>query len=300
MKLRLGLNNAFLARWHPLPRDWVGIVAGDLDLGMVQFSWDLLDPSTPTRIAAGVCAEVRDAARSQGVDVETTFTGFTALAYNLLLHPDPRMRNAARRWFERSIGLSRRLGARGTGGHLGSFCEADVEDRGRRALLEEDARRSLARLSRAAAHRGLRYLMAEPSPSPHFMPSAPEDAAEWVERTGRGAAVPVLLCPDTAHLVAYRGPRLFARDLYAALRLLAPVSPVVHIRQTDGQPGNSWPFTAECNRRGVVRGPRLVEALEKGGARDVSLVMEPVVRGRPGPKLLDELRESATYWKEFI
>jgi len=300
LKLRLGINTGFLARLHPLAEDWLGMVAGELDCDMVQFSWDMLDLSTPEETALSICSDINDAALEQSVDIATTFTGHTSLTHNLLLHPDVRMRDAACQWYNKMVRLTAVMGASATGGHIGTFSEKDVKNRARMEEIGEDIQRKLAKIAEAAAEYKLDYIMVEPSPNPHFMPSDPEHALKWSEETSMGKHVPIYLCPDTAHLIRYQDPEDFITSLYDALELLAPVSPVVHVRQTDGKPGNSWPFTAEFNSKGAVDGERLVEALERGGATRVSLVLEPMLRGPQTHKFLEDIRESVSYWKEYV
>ena len=45
--IRLGINNAFASKRWPEPMAWSRLIAGDLGLTEVQFSFDLLDPLLP-------------------------------------------------------------------------------------------------------------------------------------------------------------------------------------------------------------------------------------------------------------
>ena len=42
--LHLGVNNCFAVKKWPMPRDWAQICSADLDIDLVQFSFDLFDP----------------------------------------------------------------------------------------------------------------------------------------------------------------------------------------------------------------------------------------------------------------
>jgi len=287
---------------HPSITDWLEIIVCELDCDMVQYSWDILDLFTPDDIASAICTETRDAALENNVEIETTRTGYACLTYNLLLHPDGRMRDAACSWFLKMIRLTKIMGAKATGGYIGMLSAKDVNDTARREEIESDIQKKIVKMAKSAADNQLEYLMVLTSPNPHIIPTEPEHALKWVESLNRNTQLPVLISPDTSHLVRSSGAADFENKLYIALEMLAPVSPVIHLKQTDGIPGHYWPFTDEYNRRGVVDGSRVVESLDRGGAKDVSLVLEPVwvAKKPPTPEFLYELAESVKYWKQYV
>jgi hypothetical protein len=84
--------------------------------------------------------------------------------------------------------------------------------------------------------------------------------------------------------------------------MLAPISPVISLKQTDGTVGNYWPFNDEYNRKGIVDGSRLIESLERGGATDVLLVLDPVwvAKRPPTSEFIGEVADSVKYWKEYV
>ena len=62
-----------------------------------------------------------------------------------------------------------------------------------------------------------------------------------------------------------------------------------------------WPFTRQHNANGIVKAERLFEALSAAGVEEVTLVLETVHAFETGDsEVLDELEESADYWKRAI
>jgi len=91
-------------------------------------------------------------------------------------------------------------------------------------------------------------------------------------------------------------------DPYAWLRRLGNVSPIVHLKQSTRDKGGHWPFTPEHNERGIVRGERVLEALEESGAEEVMLILELSFREREPAesRVLPDLRASVEYWRQFV
>jgi alanine dehydrogenase len=62
-----------------------------------------------------------------------------------------------------------------------------------------------------------------------------------------------------------------------------------------------WPFIEEYNRIGIIEPTKLLSALEDGGAGQVYLFLEVIHPFEyPDDKVLEELRESSRYWREYV
>lgn len=111
-------------------------------------------------------------------------------------------------------------------------------------------------------------------------------------------------------------PHLFAEpidgDVWAWARELGRYSPIIHLQQSDGKSSPHWPFSAKYNEIGIASGEKLMAALEASYAMpdeegmpapcgEVVLTLEPFL-GTAGNvyDLLEELRESVSYWRRFI
>jgi len=295
---RLAINAGFATNRFPEPEVWLRIVGQELGVRYVQFVADLLNPFLPEEVIEEQIGLLRQHAERNGVTIETAFTSaFTRV--NHVLHPQPSVREAWVRWFERFMEIAQRLGARGVGSHFGILSVRDFEDPARRRERVEQGLAAWRRLSRRAAQLGLDYLMFEPMSVPREMASNIPDTRELLQQVNEGAAVPIRLCLDVDH-GDVADPA--ATDPYLWLREFGAQSPVVHIKQSKANKSGHWPFTAQHNKEGVITAPKVIEALEQGGAREVSLTLELSHRERwpEEYQVLDDFRQSVAYWRQYV
>src|SRR5215469_3184045 len=149
--LHLGINTCFAVKRWPEPEQWLTIVQQELGLDCCQFSLDLVDPLLDEAATTAYAGAVRANAAARGIFLHSTFTGLAAYSWSQLLHPDEAMREAAMSWYERAIDFTARLGAQGTGGHIGALSVQDATNDLRKSALIREVRERLAALSRYAA-----------------------------------------------------------------------------------------------------------------------------------------------------
>ena len=91
------------------------------------------------------------------------------------------------------------------------------------------------------------------------------------------------------------------RDPYAWLEQLGARTSVVQLQQADGEADHHWPFTAETNAAGIIDAHRVLAALDRSGAADVTLVLEifPAYE-QDDDQTLSDLCESADYWRDAL
>jgi sugar phosphate isomerase/epimerase len=293
----LGINTCFAVKRWPEPERWAQIVAGELGLGMVQHSLDLVDleADAPVREQA---AAVAAACAAHGIAVHSTFTGLGAYGRNLLLDPDPVGRQRAAAWFRRAIDFTAAAGGRAAGGHVGAFSVADWRDAGRREELWEGLRADLRELAAYAGERGLEAFLFE-NMAARREPSTIAEAEALLAPAGGGRAA-VALCLDVGHQCVV-GTSGDDRDPYAWLRRLGASSPVVHLQQSDAEADHHWPFTAERNAQGRIDAGRVLDALDASGAAEVALVLEVIPSFEQDDDLvLAELVETAGHWRAAL
>ncbi|MFC1712767.1 sugar phosphate isomerase/epimerase family protein [Candidatus Poribacteria bacterium] len=300
MQVKLGINAGFAINRFPEPHEWLRIVGEELGLRYVQFVADLLNPFLPYRVVRHQVNKIRNLAEKYDVTVDTTFTSaFTRV--NHLMHPEPIVREAWFQWLKDFFSMSAELGARGAGSHFGIMSVTDLEDDRRKAEITTIGIDLWKQLSEFAAELGLEFLMFEPMSIPREMACTISETRELYERANDGAAIPILLCLDVDHGFSLSpDPRDY--DPYAWLEEFGKLSPVVHIKQSMTDKGGHWPFTAEYNERGTILPPKVLESLERSGADDVVLLMELSHRERyPAEgRVLSDLKESATYWRQYV
>jgi len=296
-KIRLGINNCFAVKRWPEPEEWCRIIAQELGLKYVQFTFDLLDPRVPQPIKHKITKTTKKIAEDYGLVVYTTFFGLAFYSYNQLLHPDIEIRQDALHCCEEAIFITKELGARATGGPLGSLSMKDFSNPSRKNYLTNQLIESLQHLSQVAALEGLEFLLWEPTPLAREITHTMEEAKDFYRKVNEGAAIPIKFCLDVGHQCAV-DTEGEDKDPYAWLREFASISPVIHIQQTDGKLDTHWPFTEEYNKKGIIEPEKIVRAIEDSGADEVFLFLEILHPFEADEKkVLEDIRESVAYWK---
>jgi sugar phosphate isomerase/epimerase len=241
---------------------------------------------------------VRAACAAAGLTLHSTFTGLAAYSSNLLLHPDPAARERARSWYCRAIDFTAAAGAGSTGGHVGAYSVDDWRDQDRRPALWAELGESLAGLAGYAHAQRLSGLMAENLAAARE-PSTMQMMASLLTE-GDETHVPITLCLDVGHQCApgTSGPD---RDPYAWLEQLGARTSVVQLQQADGKADHHWPFTAVTNAAGIINAQRVLAALDRSGAADITLVLEVMPAfEQDDDQALSDLCESADYWRDAL
>src|SRR4030042_5190785 len=105
-KVELGINNAFAVKKWIEPEKWTRVIVEDIGLRNIQFSFDLLFPSLKEANAPFFCNEINSAIKKYNVRISSTFTGFNAYLQNMLVHPNPKVREAAINYYEAAIKIT--------------------------------------------------------------------------------------------------------------------------------------------------------------------------------------------------
>jgi sugar phosphate isomerase/epimerase len=300
MPVRLGINTCFAVKRWPEPEEWIGIVTQDLGLDCCQVSLDLIDPMLDVAATGAYAERARAVAAQHNLMLHSTFTGLAAYSWSGLLHPEPTLREAAMRWYERAIDFTAALGAKGTGGHIGALSVHDAHDEARARVLVDELRDRLRTLSRYASSQGLEFLMFENMAVTREYGYSIEEAVELAGIQADGG-VPIVLCLDLGHPCAlHTGTQ--SDDYIAWLRSPWPQTPVIHLQQSDRSGDHHWPFTREYNKLGLVRANDVLDVLRSWPQdTDVYLFLEAIHPFEADDDhVLDDLRQSISYWREAM
>ncbi|MCL4396613.1 MAG: sugar phosphate isomerase/epimerase [Chloroflexi bacterium] len=297
--LVLGTNVGFANRAFPEPAAWAQIVARDLGLKEVQFSFDLLDPLLPEPGRSAACYEITSAVTKYGLTMHSTFTGGIIYSQNHLAHPNPNVRAQANSWYQGALQVTSMLGAEGCGGHVGGMSAADYDDPRRRGYVRSELIEAVRNLTLLAARLGQKYFLWEFMPSPREIPHTPEEAVELMQEVNEGAALPVYLCFDVGHCNSYDFET--PGDPHAWLEKLLPYSPVVHLQQTDGKADHHWPFSREYDTAGIVKPQRIVDIVKSSPFETVYLLFEfGHAFDAPDSQVIDEHKQSVERWSKWL
>jgi sugar phosphate isomerase/epimerase len=296
-----GLNNCWALKRFSEPEVWVEIAATKMDVDVVQFSFDLLDPIVGAEASADYIARTKDACRKYGVKVQSCSTGGAAYMSNFLLHPFPRFREFASDWYAKAVRLSRMLGAETMGGHFGALTVKDSTDPQRRQALISEMVDRVIELSRIGQESGLGALLWEPMPVSREPPSTIAEAQTLLARLEKRSLIPIRLCIDVGHACNRNATDPRDQDPYEWLSKLGAASLCIHLQQTDGKADRHWPFTEEYNKVGLIDGKRVILSLDKGGAKDTYLYLEafPAFEQKDD-QVIVELLDSVKYWKQVL
>ena len=296
MRLELGINTCFAVKRWPLPSDWAPIVRDRLGLRLVEHSFDLVSLGTDdSRREAGM---VTAAAGGHGLEVRSTFTGLAAYSSNLLLSPDPAVRDVSLRWFRDAIAFSESVGAVAVGGHVGAFTVSDWHNPETRSERWERLRDLLHELAGEACAHGQSAILVENLAAAREPSTMAMVRDLLVEPDSRHAAVRLAL--DVGHMCV-SGTSGADRDPYTWLRDLGRAAFEVQIQQSDAEGDHHWPFTPEANARGRIDADRVIDALGEGGVEELALVLEVIPAfEQDDAAVLDDLAASVDYWRAAL
>jgi len=216
----------------------------ELGVDLVQLSFDLVDPTWPDEVLAEIADAIRTAAARHRLTIHSAFIGLAHYSFNQLLHPNPKVRDAAEAWMIKAYRFAALAGISRVGGPLGAIASRrDGVETDR--ISEEDYRDLIARMRRlaiAAEAVGLVELYVEPTPLRREWPWTVGQAKRMTADIA-GSAVPWRYCLDWGHATfeplygRYRG------TMEAWFSELAPEIGMVHLQQTDFQYDRHWDFT---------------------------------------------------------
>ena len=240
----LGINLSFCVKRWVTPALWAQIVRERLDLDLVQFSFDLVDPTWPDDLLADLAADIRRETEGRGITVHSAFIGLAHYTFNQMLHPDLRVRDLAESWLGRAYRFAASAGITRVGGPLGAIASA-VDGREPDNLPEADYDDLIARMLRlgeVAADEGIVELFVEPTPLRRELPWTVAQASRMAADV-TGSKVPWNFCLDWGH-GTYEP--LYGRDdapMAEWYETLAERIGAIHIQQTDFQLDRHWDFT---------------------------------------------------------
>ncbi len=265
-----GINLSFAVKRWPEPYMWAQIVRETLNLTMVQFTFDLLDPWTPEPMRSALIAQVRQAAKEWNIYVHSAFVGLANYTYNGLLHPDPAGRASAMEWWRRAIDVAAGIGAQAVGGPLGGMSVADASDPQLRKKRYQELLVAVSNLSDGAKGAGLKEILVEPTPLIREFPHTIAQAKQLMDDLSGRTAVPVRFVLDVGHALyqPLYGPQAATRPW---LQGLGGAIGMIHLQNTDFQSDSHWGWPES---RGLFDVAAFARELSETGMEDRPVILE--------------------------
>lgn len=292
---RLGMNLSFCVKRWVTPDLWGPILRDDLQVGLAQLSFDLVDPMWPDELLADLASELRAVPDRYGVEIHSAFIGLAHYSFNQLLHPDSRVRDYSETWLVRACRFAAKAGIPRLGGPLGAIAsrlDAVEEDELDEADLADLVAR-MTRISEAAARVGLVELLVEPTPLRRECPWSIAQARRMADAVA-GSPVPWRYCIDWGHATF---EPLYGREnatMESWLVALTDDIGAIHIQQTDGRLDRHWDFT----ETGMVEPAAAAALLQRTGLADRPVFLEVFYPfERDDRSVLDAVQQSVTLLK---
>ena len=293
----LGFNcNCFTNRYDE-PEEWAKI-CHDLGVREVMFNIDLIDPYWSWDTQKALCDRTLEACARRGVHIYASFGGQHGHQH-YLGHPDPAVRREAEDFFRRAIRQSAYLGAKSFGTCFAIQTVRTHSDPALRMEIMDSAIKSYRSLADYAAEVGLPALAYEMT-SVERETCATFEENDYVLDALRDMAVPMRVCLDMGHRNT-EGTRGEDDHLKWILRYGARCD-VIDCQQTARDSSCHWPFTEANNRKGVIKGEEIVQAIRDSGAGDILLAFELRCAAFYPQEhaFLMNLEQSVAYWRRFV
>ncbi len=297
MSIVLGINTGFAINRFVEPDDWTRIVAEELGLQVVQFTADLLNPWYEDRILYSQAEKIRNYCEKYGIKITTTFTSqFTRV--NHLLHPDEEIRKVWIEWFKKFFKLSVFLGAEGSGSHFGIMTVRDCNNLEIKKQRIQQGVAGWRELSKYGSEVGMKYLIWEPMSIPREVGETIQETQKIQEFCKEDFSIPMMLCFDVDH-GDVSSTNSDDTNPYAWINYFGRDIKVIHLKQSLQDKGGHYPFTKEYNDYGKVVPEKLLRTISDSKIENCYLILEISHRERYPfeNRVLSDLRESVTYWK---
>ena len=293
-KDNLGINLGFANNRFPEPEVWTEIVK-QIGLSKVQFVADILNPflsKYDKRYYDSQIEKTVECVRKSNIQITSMMTSsFTRV--NHFAHLDKGYRNVWFHWFLDFIKMGSRFRAKSIGSHFGILTTESLKYRDK---LYIEALNCWRDLSVAAFDYGYEFLFFEPMSIDREFGNTIESTKRILGDLNDISVIPFKLCLDVGH-----APHPSQRDYKLWLKEFAKDSPIIHLQQTTLNNSNHSPFTQKYNETGIIDPKYIISYLnEMNLSPELDFEIGFREKEEVEPTIIDDLKESVKYWKQFI
>lgn len=318
VQLSLGVNGAFLTRRWEQPDSWMRLTQ-ELGFKHHEFCGDVLDPffSGDKAYQKQTARWVYAAAEKYGITITDIYTGVATHRFHGLSHSSETCRNRMKQWLYETMDLAVEMGTTAIGGHWDAV---SIERMADDEWYQQDIDRlcdTFVEVANVGGEKGMKAIYLEQMYIPSEAPWTIEQAEYMMVRIHKQKpAIPVYLTIDVGHMAGmHYGLEGDSLSYVEWLKRLAPFAEIVHVQQTSPEGSHHWPFTEECNAKGHVEIPAVLDAIAEGHANvenspvaeylkpvDHTYMIAEIIPGstKNEDTVLDELKISADYLKQWM
>lgn len=303
VNFKLGVDNCFALKRWPEAVDWVEIINKQLQLDIVEFDSDFLDPLFVSEdIAIRVAEYIKKIVKQKKIFLHNYFTGEMTHKVNLISHPNIEIKRNGIRWVEKAIKIATVLGAKGIGGHFDTFPSSALIDNKQYKYCMDSLINNLIYFSELAYNEGHKILMLEQMYSPYEVPYTIKQTYEILDRVNSKSKIFISPVIDVGHMCCQNyvhSPE--DTNPYFWLKEFASIIEVVHLHQTMDYESCHWPFTKEYNKKGFIEPEKVLGALNVSNKKEIYLIFEIFFSlNQSDEKVVKDMIETVNYWKEYI
>jgi D-erythrulose 1-phosphate 3-epimerase len=299
--LKLGVDICFAVKRWPEASLWIDIVKNTLELNIVEFDSDFLDPLyLDDSVSMKIAREIKELAQRKRVNIHNYFSGEMTHNINMLTDPDERIARYGSLWFEKALRITTELGASGLGSHFGTIPAHVIDKKDYEYYLDKKID-TIIQLSEIAFNEGHKILMLEQMYSPAEPPYTIKQAYDMLDKINKRSKLYVSPVIDLGHSCCQNFKHSEEdRNPYKWLEEFGSICEVIHIQQTSSEASNHWPFTKEYNEKGIIYPEKVIEAIQKSGSKENYLILEVFFPLRANnEQVLDNMMETVNYWKGY-
>lgn len=289
----LGLNLSFAVKRWLEPDILAALVADELGVKNVQFTFDLIDPWWPEAFRNELAGAYREAFAQKGISIDAAFGGLASYTYPQFLSPFPGGRAAALEFFKRSVDMALALGSKTIGTPVGGMSNQDASDSERAKFLYSQMILGVTDLAEYGAQKGLKEIHIEATPLITEFPHSPDASLKLMSDLA-GCDIPIKLLVDWGHAL-YKPLLGDEADIDLWFAKCGPHIGSIHLQQTDGLLDRHWDFTVE----GIISPKMIKEATVKASLENVPQYLEIVPAFEsPDAEVLEKTKKSLEILRE--
>ena len=299
----LAINSCFAIKRWPLPKQWMNIVHSSLEIGMCEFSLDLLDPFTREPTKTTYLQETTELCDELSLKIYSIYTGLQSYEKHLLFHPNLGMRIHTLEWLEKSIDIAATVDALAIGADFGVPDHSFFLDHENTNYFIEFLYDSAIYLNKVSYSAGLDAVIFNPPLVSKDYNKNIQIAQDLYQKVNNISSIPFKFSLNIQNycisdIKASKSPK---KEDYSWIKDLGTSLDVIRLQQTDGKDARFQLFSAEKNKLGAVNIDTLIRNIEDSGIKDCKFIIEV----KPSyeinsEKVIEDLKSTVKYVKDRI